>query len=53
MLDGTELLENERQLTASELKQLLLEELDDAIELDEPTIEALAHGMASLMRLTA
>ena len=49
MPDLTDLLDDNGEIT-SDLKQLVLDELGDAIELDEKNVDALVCGIASLFQ---
>ena len=49
MPDLTDLLDDNCEIT-SDLKQLVLDELSDAIELDEKNVDALVSGIASLLQ---
>jgi hypothetical protein len=49
MPEPTDLLDEDGKI-ASDLKQLVQEEISDAIELDEKTVDALVHGITSLLR---
>jgi hypothetical protein len=49
MPDRTDLLDDNCEIT-SDLKQLVLGELSDAIELDEKNVDALVYGIVSLLQ---
>ena len=49
MPDLTDLLDDDCEIT-SNLKQLVLDELGDAIELDERNVDALVCGITSLLQ---
>jgi hypothetical protein len=49
MPDLTDLLDDDCAV-ASDLKQLMLDELSDAIELDAKTVDTLVRGIASLLQ---
>jgi hypothetical protein len=49
MPDPNDLLDKDGDIPF-DLKRLVLQELGDEIELDEKTVDALVHGIASLLR---
>jgi hypothetical protein len=49
MPDPTDLTDKDCE-TSSDLKQLVLEEISDEIELDEKTVDALVRGIVSLLQ---
>jgi len=49
MPDPTDLLDEDCEI-ASDIKQLVLDELSDEIELNEKTVDALVRGIVSLLQ---